>query len=281
MTTITATATALEPPIPPGVSDIALEFPRLAKDALGLLNKRWKEQLKKAQAGNGQPVMTIPGFAGGDGSMALLRHYLNSIGYRAEPWRLGTNLMQNKAQSLDDVLEFCSFMENAIVENAKRICDECGEKISLIGWSLGGVYANSIAQTHPELIRQVILLGSPVGDPRGTSVWGIMKKVMRGEIPDHMQNVDAWVARRDGMGNRRVRTSVLYSKFDGAVARDAVKITGDKLVENIHVQSSHVGFTHNPAVYWLIADRLSQSLTDWHGFEASNLPRPLQKWYYE
>lgn len=267
-------------PIPPGVSDLLYEIPRFVKDATGLLNSSWKEQLKKAPSGNGQPVMTIPGFLGGDGCMAVMRHFLADLGYRAEPWRLGTNLMQDKAQSIDEILRFCGYMEAAIVENCKVIADKCGEKVSLIGWSLGGVYANSIAQTHPDLIRQVILLGSPVGDPRGTSVWGIMKKVMRGDIPDDMQNVDGWIDRRDGLGSRRVRTSVLYSKYDGAVAEEAVRIE-DKMAENIHVQSSHVGFTHNPAVYWLIADRLNQSLTDWHSFDPNTLPKKLQKWYHK
>ncbi len=265
------------PPVPPGLGRIAGEAPRLVKDMLSLTNCHWREQLKKAAAGNGQPVMTLPGFGGGDGSMALLRRYLNSLGYRAEPWRLGTNLVQDKVQTLDEVLAFCATMEAAIVENAQRIADNCGEKVSLVGWSLGGVYANSIAQTHPELIRQVILLGSPVGDPRGTSVWGLMKKVMRGEIPDHLQNVDAWIERRDQLGGRRVRTSVLYSKYDGAVAEDAVMIENDKLVENIHVASSHVGFSHNASVYWTIADRLNQSLSNWKPFDYSVLPKNLQK----
>lgn len=266
-------------PIPPGASDLLFEFPRFIKDATGLLNREWKEQFKKAPAGNGQPVMTIPGFLGGDGCMAVMRHFLAELGYRSEPWRLGTNLMQEKAESIDEILRFCGYMEEAIVENCKKIADQCGEKVSLIGWSLGGVYANSIAQTHPDLIRQVILLGSPVGDPRGTSIWGIMKKVMRGEIPDHLQNVDAWIDRRDNLGSRHVRTSVLYSKYDGAVAEEATRIDNDKMAENIHVQSSHVGFTHNPAVYWLIADRLNQSLTDWQEFDPAKLPAKLQRWY--
>ena len=120
---------------------------------------------------------------------------------------------------------------------------------------------------------------APVGDPRGTSVWGLMKKVMRGEIPDHLQNVDAWIERRDHLGGRRVRTSVIYSKYDGAVAEDAVMIENDKLVENIHVASSHVGFTHNASVYWAVADRLSQSLANWKPFDYSDLPTPLQKNY--
>lgn len=100
---------------------------------------------------------------------------------------------------------------------------------------------------------------------------------MRGKIPDHLQNVDAWIERRDHLGERRVRTTVVYSKFDGAVAEDAVIIKNDKMVENIHVASSHIGFSHNASVYWLVADRLSQSLSNWQTFDYSDLSSKLQK----
>lgn len=268
-----------EHPLPPGLNRVVLEIPRAGKEVLSLADWRWRKQLKKAAAGNGQPVMTLPGFGGGDGSMAMLRRYLNQLGYQAEPWGLGTNLVRHKVQSLDEVLQFCRNMEAAIVQQVQRIADASGEKVSLVGWSMGGIYANSIAQTHPELIRQVILLGAPVGDPRGTSIWNLMKKVMRGNIPDHLQNVDGWVERRDQQGVRSVRTSVIYSNRDGAVAEDTAIISGHDLVENIHVPSSHVGFTHNPGVYWVIADRLSQSQDNWQAFSADSLPASLRKYY--
>lgn len=268
-----------EHPVPPGLNRLIWELPRAGAEMLSLADWRWRRQLKQAETGQGQPVMTLPGFGGGDGSMALMRRYLRGLGYRAEPWGLGTNLVRQKVQSLDEVLLFCQAKEAEIVQQIQRIADDSGEKISLIGWSMGGIYANSIAQTHPELIRQIILLGSPVGDPRGTSIWAMMKKVMRGQIPDHLQNVDGWVNRRDQQGERKVRTSVIYSKYDGAVAEETAMIRNHDLVENIHVPSSHVGFTHNPKVYWVVADRLSQSLDNWQAFDEAALPQALRRYY--
>ncbi|HEY9034712.1 MAG TPA: alpha/beta fold hydrolase [Pseudomonadales bacterium] len=259
-------------PLPPGINKLLWELPKAARETLRLADWRWRNQLKNAPAGDGHAVMTLPGFGGGDACMALLRNYLQKIGYQAEPWGLGTNVIRNKVQTLDQVLDFCQQKEGEIVERLERLCDQTGDKVSLIGWSMGGIYANSLAQTHPELVRQIITLGSPVGDPRGTSVWNIMKKLMRGNVPDSLQNVDAWVSRRDQQGERRVRTSIIYSEHDGAVSRESAIIENHELVENIHVPSSHVGFTHNPAVYWVIADRLSQQPDNWRSFCHASLP---------
>ena len=259
-------------PAPPGINKLAMELPKAARETFRLLDWRWRNQLKKAPPGDGHVVVTIPGFGGGDGCMALMRNYLNKIGYRAEPWGLGTNLIRGKIKTLDEVLAYCQAVEYNLAERLERLCDESGEKVSLVGWSLGGNYANSIAQTHPDLVRQIITLGSPVGDPRGTSVWNIMKKAMRGDVPDYLQNVDAWLERRDQQGERQVRTSIIYSEHDGAVSSGTAMIDDHHLVENIHVPSSHIGFTHNPAVYWVIADRLSQSPANWQDFCHRELP---------
>jgi pimeloyl-ACP methyl ester carboxylesterase len=264
-------------PKPPSADKLMMELPRAAKEIISLTDWRWRSQLKRAPRGDGHAVMTLPGFGGGDGCMAIMRQYLNSLGYQAHPWGLGANLTKDKAQSLDEVLEFCAKMESDIVLRIERIANETDEKVSLIGWSMGGIYANSIAQTHPDLVRQIITLGSPIGDPRGTSVWNIMKTVLRGKIPDHLQNVDGWVARRDQLGERKVRTSILYSHHDGAVSRGSAVIDDHDMVENIHVPSSHVGFAHNPLVYWVIADRLSQDIDDWKGFHENEHPRKVRK----
>lgn len=264
-------------PVPPAFNKVALELPRAAKEAMSLIDWRWHSQLKQAPLGDGHAVVTIPGFGGADGCMAIMRLYLNRWGYDAHTWGLGRNLIKDKVQSLDEVLRYCESIESSLVERIERIADKSGEKVSLIGWSMGGIYANSIAQTHPDLVRQIITLGSPIGDPRGTSVWHIMKRAMGGTIPDHLQNVDGWIARKDQQAERKVRTSIIYSENDGAVSRGSAIIDGHHLVENIHVPSSHVGFAHNPLVYWVLADRLSQNPTDWLDFNAEQQPVLIKK----
>lgn len=264
-------------PQAPGVDKLAWELPLAAKEFISLMDYRWRALLKKAPKGDGHPVMTIPGFGGGDGCMSILRKYLTHWGYDARPWDLGTNLITEKVHTLDEVLEFCADKESAIAANLERIVEETGEKVTLIGWSMGGIYANCLAQTRPDLVRHVITLGSPVGDPRGTSVWNIMKTVFGGDVPDELQNVDAWVDRRDQLAERKVRTTMLFSPSDGAVSKDCATLQGHDMVENIMVPSSHVGFSHNPVVYWIIAERLCQNPERWHAFEPHNMPFKVRK----
>ena len=266
----------LNHPAPPANDKLFAELPRAAREALSLVQWGWRSQLRRAPRGNFHPVMTIPGFGGADGCMAIMRMYLNHWGYDAQPWGLGRNLIKEKVQTLDEVLQYCEKVECDIVKKLECIADEKGEKVSLIGWSMGGIFANSIAQTHPDLVRQIITLGSPIGDPRGTSVWNIMKRVMGGEVPDYMQNVQGWIDRRDQQGERKVRTSIIYSEHDGAVSKESAIIDDHHLVENIHVPSSHVGFTHNPLVYWVIADRLSQDIDDWKPFDHTRQPKKIR-----
>jgi len=92
-----------------------------------------------------------------------------------------------------------------------------------------------------------------------------------------MQDISEWMQRKDKLGERKVRTSILYSLTDGAVSKGSAIIEGHNLVENIEVKSSHVGFAHNPLVYWIVADRLSQHPVDWTNFNPAKQPRLVRK----
>ncbi|CAA0105311.1 Uncharacterised protein [BD1-7 clade bacterium] len=264
-------------PEPPSRATLLADVPKAAKELMSLSHYKWRRQLQRVPEGDGHPIVTVPGFGGADGSMASLRRFLKRAGYDAHPWELGRNLVTQRVTTMDEILEFCAMREGELARRVEQIADRTGEKVSLIGWSMGGVYCNSLAQTHPELVRQVVTLGAPVGDPRGTSTWNILKKMNRSEVPEELQNVDGWLHRKNSQGERKVRTTILYSPNDGAVSRSAAVIENDKLVENIEVDSSHVGFSHNPLVYWVIADRLSQNPYDWQRFDLSMQPRKIQE----
>lgn len=267
----------LDHPEPPSTKKLLMEFPLASRELFSLTQKRWKTLLAEAPPGDGHAVMTVPGFGGGDGSMSFLRRYLSRLGYRAEPWGLGTNMPKGRVTQMEDIMMFCRQMELDIAEKVEQVAEQTRDKVSLIGWSMGGIYANSLAQTRPDIIRQVITLGSPLGDPRGTSTWNILKRMNRSDVPDDMQDVSPWVYRRDQQGERKVHTSILFSETDGAVSEDSAVIRDHHMVENIKVASSHIGFAHNPLVYWVIADRLSQHPVSWKPFNSDIQPLMIRK----
>src|SRR5262249_22625606 len=118
--------------------------------------------LRYAPRGDGHPVMVLPGFIAGDESTIPLRLYLRSLGYHVHGWRLRRIFGFHGQRSR---------VEARIADRLEELARRHGRKISLVGWSLGGIYAREIARVLPEMIRQVITLGSPfAGRGHGSNV---------------------------------------------------------------------------------------------------------------
>ena len=111
--------------------------------------------LARARRGDGHGVLVLPGMLASDRSTAPLRSWLRHRGYYVRGWRLGRNLGPS-----EQVLE-------GMPEAVRDLSERTGGPVSLIGWSLGGIYARHLALSHPEAVRQVITLGSPYGVARG------------------------------------------------------------------------------------------------------------------
>ena len=113
-----------------------------------------------APKGDGHPVLVLPGLAAGDASTALMRRFLKSRGFAPSGWGQGLNLGLREG-----VIERAQ-------ERLRALWLEHGRSVSLVGWSLGGLYARELAKHAPELVRSVITLGSPFsGHPRETNAW--------------------------------------------------------------------------------------------------------------
>ena len=207
--------------------------------------------LKKFQSkkkGDGHPVVVIPGFMGNDASVKLLSRFLNKNNYKAQTWGLGFNF-----GNLKDVEELSKRIE--------KLYQDTGKKVSLIGWSLGGVYARQIAKRHPEKIRQVITLCSPFAgaDEPNNATW-LFSLVHGGtKITDLDPN---WLA---GLPDPApVPTTALYSKTDGVVPWETcMENIEDAIHQNVEIQSSHIGVIFNKNVLPIVIDRLQYSEENW------------------
>ena len=102
-------------------------------------------------AADGHPVMILPGFMTTKASTKMLREYVAKLGYPVYDWGMGRNYGK---------MEYMA----SLVERLEKIQEKHGKKVSLIGWSLGGVFAREIAKARPDLIRQVVTMGSPFQD---------------------------------------------------------------------------------------------------------------------
>jgi pimeloyl-ACP methyl ester carboxylesterase len=214
--------------------------------------------LRKLPRGDGHPILVFPGLGTGDIATWPLRRFLDGRGYKTYPWQQGFNFGPREG-----VLDAC-------IEQARDIHRSHGKAVSLIGWSLGGIYAREVAKALPRQTRCVITLGTPfTGSPRATNAWRIYEFVSGHSV-------------RDSAAMERVRkpppvpTTSIYSKTDGIVAwRCSVNEVGP-LAENIGVHASHVGMGMNPMALYAIADRLAQDPAHWKHFDASG----ARRWFF-
>src|SRR6201746_1121166 len=98
--------------------------------------------LLRARKGDGHPVLALPGFLASDLSMAPMRRYLKELGYDTHAWEMGRNLGG------------ISSLRGALRDLLKRVHETSGRKVSIVGWSLGGVYARALALQMPDMVRQ-------------------------------------------------------------------------------------------------------------------------------
>ena len=224
----------------------------------------WWPLLRLAPRGDGHAVLVLPGLVASDASTGLLRRYLKYRNYDVHGWGQGRNLGPRPG------------VEKGMVDLLKKLADQSGQKVSVVGWSLGGVYARMLAASHTDEVRDVITLGSPfVGSGHATNAWRIYESVS-GQSADDEQR---WSQVRP---TPSVPTTSIYSRTDGVVAWQCSLEKAGPHTENIEVLASHLGLGFHPAVLFALADRLAQPEGEWKPFEGSRLgpwvyPKPAER----
>lgn len=214
--------------------------------------------LLQAPKGDGHPVLLLPGFMAGESSMKPLYSYLSKLGYDPHQWQLGRNLGPRAVGSDGEKM----------VERLEAIYAKTDRKVTVIGWSLGGAFARQLSRRRPDLVRQVISLGSPLtGTPRATNAWRAYQFFTGQKMDD--PKLQAQV--REGHNIPPVPSTAIFSKNDGIVAWQTSREPKADTTDNIEVRGSHCGLGANSAVMWAIADRLAQPEDGWRPFERTGL----------
>ena len=209
--------------------------------------------LSLAPRGDGHPVLVLPGLVASDTSTRPLRSFLKSRGYAVSGWRQGRNLGLRHG------------VQDAMVDLVQELNDTHGRKVSLVGWSLGGLYARQLAKMMPERVRGVITLGSPfAAGPKATNAWRVYE-MASGRRADEE---DASFRRRAvgdaaGADHGDLQPHRRHLRLAGLHGEDSATS------ESIEVESSHCGMGHHPAAVYAVADRLAQAEGEWAPFDRS------------
>jgi pimeloyl-ACP methyl ester carboxylesterase len=192
---------------------------------------------RRAGVGQGRPVMIIPGFLATDRSTAVMRRTLQSAGYRVHGWGLGLNL--GARHDLLDRLD-------TQLDRAAR-----HGKVSLIGWSLGGLYARELAKRQADKVAQVITLGSPFsGNVRANNAWRLYE--LLNDHPVDAPPIDVRVDEKPP-----VPTTAFWSRADGVVAPACARGLPHECDRQIELACSHMGFMTADCAMEAVLDALA------------------------
>jgi pimeloyl-ACP methyl ester carboxylesterase len=214
--------------------------------------------LRQAPAGDGHPVLVLPGFLASGNSTFPLRQLLKSLGYAAHRWKLGRNL------------GVAGDKEERLFGRLRELRRRYGRPVSVIGWSLGGLYARELAWMAPDDVRLVITLGSPFRRQTGTTVTLLFEELSG----QHEAQLDPAQLSRLSRPPPVPATSI-YTRTDGVVHWRCSLEQPAPNTENIRVHGSHCGLGHNPLALWAIADRLAQPEGRWRPFDRRSVRRFL------
>lgn len=206
--------------------------------------------LRQAPRGDGHPVIVVPSFLRGDGHTQPLRRFLAGCGYAVDGWGLGANLGPTAA-ALDGIETLLA-----------RTAQQHGRKVTLIGHSLGGVIAREVAKQHPESVRQLVLLASPIRLPTASPLEPVYKLLARWhsvelETHDAIERFNAPPA---------VPVTAIYTRSDGIVAWESCREIDGARRESVEVRGAHGTMVRNRAAWRIVADRLAQPEGDWRPY---------------
>ena len=243
-------------------SPAALGLAPISRPALGLLvSEPWRAAVELAshrlrrgfskvqQPGDGHPVVIFPGLAADGAAVATLREHCTSLGYTAFDWGRGLNV--GPRGDVD------AWMAD-LADHVKTLLAPHDGRATLVGWSLGGLYARELGKLLAPQVRRVITIGTPFNAEADHSHVGWLYRLLNGAP-----------ARLDPAMSRRLRTpppvptASIYSRNDGIVAWQTC-IHGPQehatgLVRDLEVDSSHIGMVWNPRVLNAVGDLLAQA----------------------
>ena len=208
--------------------------------------KLWASLLQRGAPmalGDGRPVVVYPGFLANDLTTLRLRRSLRGAGYGTHGWKLGSNLGAR-----------AGLFERLTSRLEDTVAAAGGRKASLIGWSLGGVYAREVAKLRPDLVDRVITLGSPCsGDPRANNGWWLYEFI-------NNHKVDAPPFGIVSAAKPPVPTYALWSPIDGVVSPASARGLPGESDRQIEVRVRHLSLAREPATIAIIGDLLAERL---------------------
>ena len=235
-----------------------------------------QSKLSKNTLASSLPVIMFPGFKSDERYLKALEYYLKNLGYTTEGWGMGKNSAGlDLEHSIDDLSPAwgllptvnrppstykgegsVAFLCQKAIAKIKQRSQELDSPVIIIGWSLGGYIARECARELPDNVAQIITFGAPVvGGPKYTRAADFFRK-----RDLDLDWIEASIEQRNNKPIKQPITSI-YSKFDAVVSTYAALDTVSPNVNNIEVNSSHLGMGFNRKIWKIVTNVLHSSKT--------------------
>ena len=235
-------------PLPPiwRESRVPLEYAQLVRDPV------W--QGEGIPHGDGRPTLLVCGFLAGDPSLTTMARWLKRIGHRPSRAELRWNV--GCSGEIADRLE----------ERAERLADEAGRRIAVVGQSRGGSCARALAVRRPDLVEQVVTLGSPLRNqfdvhPGVMVQIGLLGTLGSLGVPGLFSRSCTWgdcctQAKEEMLAPLPPNVSLtsIYSRTDGIVRWRSCL---DDDADHVEIPASHIGMAVSAPAYREVARALA------------------------
>ena len=192
------------------------------------LRRARRAPLDIARAETPRTVMLLPGFAAHPLRMRYMARQIERAGHKVKRWGLGLNL--GPTQERFEILE----------QRLAAICARYDRNVTLVGWSLGGIFARELAKRHPHCVDKVITMGSPFsGSQRANNAWRAYQFVTG-------HRVDTPPIEADIAAKPPVETVALWSPRDGVVSPRSACGRVDERDRAVALRCTHMGFSFSP-----------------------------------
>lgn len=209
-------------------------------------------RIRPLPRGDGHPVIVVPGLLTSNGSTLPMRRFLRARGFDVTGWRRGVNL--------GAIATFDAFADE-VAERASRV----GRAVSLIGWSLGGIAVRWAAHKHPDAVRQVITMGSPIlADPRVHPLFPLYLRFNGSTLAEYSDDRIAAINQTP-----KVPATAIASRRDAIIPFEIACQPPSETAETIEVSEGHAGLGLSPRVWRILADRLAQPEGAWAPYAGS------------
>ena len=236
------------PPLPPlwRETRFALELARLRRSSV--------YRGTGVPAGDDRPVLLIPGFLAGDGSLGTMTHWLRAAGYHTRRAGIRANMACSE--------QACTRLEARL----EGFAEHTGQRVTIVGQSRGGVFARALAARRPDLVAGIITLGSPTVSqlrvhPLVLAQVGLVSALGTAHVPGLFtlrclrgECCGEFRAAITGPFPEQIPYVAMYSRSDGIVDWHSCL---DPAAELVEVGSSHCGMAVSRQVYEELAFALA------------------------